>query len=168
MANNVITTALLIIAGITAAMILISAVFPAIFQMTGTFSSVASDMNDKMLTDAGILFTQPEKKVIHVWLKNTGRNEIPYGLLESSDISIVSFSKENVENRYLRVPYKRSGVTKPYWTYTFEDINGDYWGRGENIEVEVSLRRPLETGVYTIQFMTYNGFIAEDVFSVGR
>ena len=168
MANNVITTALLIIAGVTGVVILMGAVFPAIFQMTGTLGSIADDMSEKMLTNVSIVFTRPEGKVIHLWLKNTGKNEILPDMIEYSDISIVSNSKIS-KDRYIHVPYKESAKGKPYWTYSFENKNnGDYWGKGDTIKVEVCLKRSLGPGSYTIRFTTYNGFTASDVFSTGR
>ena len=168
MANNVITTALLIIAGVTGVVILMGAVFPAIFQMTGTLGSIADDMSEKMLTNVCIVFSQPEGKVIHLWLKNTGKNELLPNMIEYSDISIISNSKIS-KDPYINVPYKESAKGKPYWTYSFENKNnGDYWGTGDTIKVEVRLKRSLEPGSYTVRFTTYNGFTASDVFSAGR
>jgi hypothetical protein len=173
MANNVITTALLIIAGVTGVVILMSAVFPAIFQMTGAFDSTMSNMNERALTDIEPIFVYPEGNHVHIWLKNTGQNEIPLNLVETSDIFIISKDKErladkNAKTPFLRVLHKSIGE-KNYWTYDFgKGHNGSYWGRGDTIGIDVSLTRPLEAGDYKIKLVTYNGFVVEDVFSMAR
>ena len=78
MAQNVITTAILIIAAVIAVVALINGVFPTIYQMSGSMTTVSDASNDRMKTEIRIICESANATdyTMNVYLKNAGDQKI--------------------------------------------------------------------------------------------
>lgn len=89
MAQNVISTAILIIAAVMAVVALINGVFPAIGQMSGSVSSVTDQSNDRMNTEIKIICVSANQTLGHtvdVYVKNTGSAIVKDNRLPDIDV----------------------------------------------------------------------------------
>jgi len=173
MPSNVITTAILIITGVTAATILLTGViYPALFGINDTVTTLADRVSDKALMDITPVFTYVTGGYdIHILMKNTGNADIPLESLKQSEVYIISrdpdkLSNDHSKTAFIRAPHKEMGG-RDCWEYSFPDEkNKNYWKGGETVNIDVSLARPLETGEYTVRFVMFNGYTIDDIISI--
>ena len=84
MASEVISSALLMIATIIATVALINAVFPSIYGMSGTITTVTNNVNDQMKTDMKFIYeTTDNSNHMTAWVKNTGQTQHIPGKFQS-------------------------------------------------------------------------------------
>jgi len=176
MPSNVITTAVLIIVGVTAATLLLTQVmYPALFSINDTVTTLADRMSDNALTDITPIFTYVTGgNNIHIMLKNTGKTDIPLDRLKQSEIYIISRDAERLSDKNARTAFieinHKDMYKKNYWEYSFPTGNDDkvYWKQGETINIDVFTTRTLEPGEYTVRFVMYNGYTIDDTISMPR
>jgi flagellar protein FlaG len=174
-ASETFVTALLIITGIVAAGILISAVYPVVWNMAGTFSSSAQQSDVRMRTDIKITSTwavayppdvtpcspSPPSYFcpnVKIWLKNVGTTSIGQSEIEKSDIltgNSGNFIKVNLQSgKFNLLP--NSQFSQPdslalanTWSYSCDDINhNNQWDSGETLEIDALTPISSSSNVY--------------------
>jgi flagellar protein FlaG len=134
MSSDTFTTAIFLITAVIAAGVLVSAIFPVIYQMSGTFSSASHTADQQLRTDVKIvLATANQSQYARVWMKNTGSEQIPIAEIKRSDV-ICGNSGD-----FGRMSFVEPGnsLSNGQWTYTLSDLNSNtYWDPGETLEVD--------------------------------
>ena len=137
MSSDTFTTALFLITAVIAAGVLISAIFPVVYQMAGTFSSAGHASDQRLRTDFKVVLAVANSSgYAQVWMKNTGSVQIPDSDIKKSDVICGDATTGNFN---LLTLVKPSSLTAPgQWTYTLNDLNGNnYWDSGETLEIDV-------------------------------
>jgi flagellar protein FlaG len=132
MSSDTFTTALFLITAVIAAGVLISAIFPVVYQMAGTFSSAGHASDQRLRTDFKIvLAVANDSQYARVWMKNTGSEQIPFADIERSDV--ICGNTGNF-NRMSLSP--SSTLQNGQWLYILSDLNNNnYWDPGETVEI---------------------------------
>ncbi len=133
MASEAISSALFIIGGVVAASVLLSAIFPVIFNAGQTFGTVAHGADEKMRTDFAIVntFSVESENTAQVWLKNTGVDTISRYELEKADVFIGSTS--SITN----LPYNNALPLESF-TITMAGGGSDtVWNIGETVQLDI-------------------------------
>lgn len=145
--DKVITSAMLIIASVIAALALINAVLPAMGKSAGALSTANGVAADRIRTDIAIVHAagdDPNDKIT-VWVKNIGTQVF---LTTSSTVT--------------RLPYV-SGCTSECWDYSIEG-GGAAWIQA--VTVKFTLKPTVSTGTYTVSVSVINAVEADKDFSV--
>ena len=162
MAQNTISTAILIIAGIVAAAALINAMFPAVYGISGSVSSVSEASGDRMKTDFTIISEGLDPSVsstLHVYVKNTGKLTITGANLAKTDVYFGSGSNL----------YKcKTGTALPSWQYAIQDGDGDqHWDPGETLDIAISTDNyDFRSDRQIVRLVVYNGVAAGQEFTL--
>ena len=151
-----ITTALLLIASIIAALALINAVIPAMGKSASALATANSQTADRIKTDIEIIHATGDDagEVITVWAKNVGSKVIKP--VTSSDIILTTPST------VASLPYV-SGCTSECWDYSLEG-GASEWTQW--VTVKFTLKTTVSTGLYTITLSSPNATSASKDFSV--
>jgi flagellar protein FlaG len=162
MAQEVMSSALLMIATIIAAVALINAVFPSIYSMAGSISTTTGTVNDRMKSDIKFIYeTTDQGHNLTVWLKNTGKTQLVPSSFNNTDIFFGETS-----SAMTRAVLNAS--TAPSWTFAIEndDSNGR-WDPGETLRIDILSDQTFTPGNdYKIRAVLYNGVFCEDYFTV--
>ena len=156
MSKEVITSAILIIVSVIAAVTFVNAILPSVYGLSESYSSVSRNMEDQFRTDIDIIFIYPEGNNVSVWVKNVGSSNIPLSQLQLCDVFILSSSN------YWNPGFEANST--PSWECTLENGDGDTWNRGETIKAAIELDS-LPSDIYQITFFLYNGVSTSDTFS---
>ncbi len=165
MSADTFTTAIFLITAVIAAGVLISAIFPVVYQMAGTFSSAGHASDQQIRTDFKVVLAVGNSSgYAQIWMKNTGSIQIPLSDIEKSDVICGDVTTGNY-NQLTLVPQGSLAIGQ--WTYTLSDLNGNsYWDPGETLEIDA---RPstLNTvgGPNYFQFTLPNGIWRSDQFT---
>ncbi len=154
--EKAITSALLIIASIIAAMALINAVIPAANKSSGALLMANSVAADRIRTDLEIVHASGNdtSNKITLWVKNIGtKNIVP---ISSSDVILTTPSD------VLRLPYVL-GCSSECWDYAVEGGGSDW---SQSVTVKFTLSTSVTTGVYSIKVSVVNAVSAVRDFSV--
>ena len=118
MSSDTFTTALFLITAVIAAGVLINAIFPVVYQMTGTFSSASHESDQRLRTDFRIVLDSAnQNQYARVWIKNTGSEQIPIADIERSDVICGDAGNFNLLSRTTSSP---PGYEQ--WTYTLNNL----------------------------------------------
>lgn len=165
MSSDTFTTALFLITAVIAAGVLISAIFPVVYQMTGTFSSASHEADQRLRTDFKIVLdTANQSHYARVWLKNTGSEQIAVDDIERSDVVCGDTGNFNL---LTLAPAATLGDGE--WTYALNDLNNnDNWDSGETLEVvaRTSTIKTDEGSPVYFQFTLPDGIWRSDKFTV--
>ena len=155
--EKAITTSLLIIASIVAAMALINAVIPAMGKSASALATANSTTADRIRTDIEIIHATGDdtNDVITVWVKNVGTKKIT--TITSSDIIL---TKPTTPATVVSLPYV-DGCSSECWDYA---PKGTDWSRA--VTITFTLKTTVGTGVYTVRFSSPNAASATEDFSV--
>ena len=152
MSKEVIVSALLVITAVVAVSIFATTMIPTIGKMANTYSSLTTNLNEKISTDIEIIFVKANSSSVTFWVKNVGLYKIPKSLLNFSDVFIIS---NNTMYHY----------TLSNLNYIIENGNNDeYWDYGETLKVEANIN--LDKGNYILVFVLYNGIKDTETFSI--
>ena len=157
--DKVITTALLIIAGIICALFLFNSVYPMVNRSSQAMVSLADKIDERMKSRISIVHaaSTADRKTVYIWVKNTGSSRITS--IEESD---VFFGKEDNFNR---VPYvDDAGGSYPRWEYSLE--NGTEWTTGITLKITITYDSDPGTGTYFVKIVIPNGISDEYYFSM--
>jgi hypothetical protein len=158
--DKVITTGLLIIASVAAAIALINAVIPAMSESSSALVAANSSAADRIRTDIEVVHvasdtSAPGEDQIIVWVKNVGPNKI--APIESSDIFL------NLPSTIKHLSYGSSSGAE-YWDYTIED--GTEWTQGVTVRMTAHLANgSVTSGTYSVSISVYNAVSASKDFS---
>ncbi len=159
--DKAITTGLLLIASVVAAIALINAVIPAVSDSSGALTAANASAADRIRTDIEIVHVASDAGVVAedqilVWVKNIGPNKIP--LIESSDIFLTT------PTTVKRLAHGSSSGAE-YWDYVVE--NGTDWTRAVTVKMTLHLADDSVTsGSYSVSVAVYNAVSAAKDFSV--
>ena len=159
--DKAITSGLLIIASVIAAVALINAVIPAMSESSGALVTANSAAADRIRTDIEIVHVASDtssgsEDQIIVWVKNIGLKEIKP--IESGDIFLTMPSTVN------RLSHGSSSGSE-YWDYIIE--NGTAWTQTVTVKMTLHLANGSVTaGAYNVSVSVYNSVNASKDFSV--
>ncbi len=162
MASEVISSALLMIATVVAAVALINAVFPSIYGMSGSITTMTYNVNDRMKSDVKFIYeTTDQSYNLTAWLKNTGETQIITSTFNNTDMFYGDAS--GVMKRATL-----NSTSAPCWTYSIENDNENgRWDPGETIRVDIRSDEPFAPGNrYKLRMVLYNGAFCEDYFTI--
>ena len=158
--NSVITTALLMMASVVAAMALINAFLPALGRSTSALVVANSEAAARIKTDLEIIYSTGDTGgTVTAWVKNVGTQVIRS--IKDSDVIII---KPSAAGGVKRLSYV-AGCTSPSecWDFTIEDSK-TAWTTA--VTVKFVLTTTVTSGSYTISIAVPNGITATKDFSV--
>jgi len=134
MSAETFVNALFLITAVVAAGILITAVFPIVWNMAGTFSAASHDTDARMRTDFKIVatYSQGSSNFSRVWIKNIGSNRIGLAEVNKSDVLI------GLTTNFNRATFDQTCVLSNLeWCYIISETpsSNGYWDSGETLEV---------------------------------
>ena len=153
--DKVIVTAMLTVAALTAAIMVVNAVLPAVSRSSGALISSSGQASERIKTDLDIIHVVGDSSgnLVYVWLKNVGGVNIL--AISNSDM----FLKTPTAND--RLPH---GSGTEYWDYVIE--GGDtLWKPTVTVKATLHLTS-LAAGDYKVTFITINGTVAEKEFTI--
>lgn len=162
MAQDVITTAIMIIAAIIGVVVLVNAIYPALFTTTSSITSVSGMASDRVKSDATVVMVNaPNSTALQAWVKNTGSTRVPGSKIEYTD---VYFGDKGSMAR--ASPGTSAGL---WWAYSLDDTDGNgQWDSGET--VAMTIYDPSGTrftvGDHQLKLVLYNGASFEDTVSI--
>lgn len=162
MASEVMSSALLMIATIIAAVALINAVFPSIYGMSGSITAVSTNVNDRMKSDIKFIYeTSDHTTQMTAWVKNTGKTSI---LLSNFNYTDMFYGQSN--GAMTRAVLNQTSA--PSWTYAIENGDGNgKWDPGETMRITINATTPfLEGNDYRLRITLPNGVYCEDYFTL--
>ena len=153
--EKAITTALLLIASIIAALALVNAVIPAMGKSASALAMANSQTADRIRTDIEIIHaTGNTNRTITVWVKNVGTKVIEP--VTSSDVILTTPSTVS------SLPYV-SGCSSECWDYSWEG-GASEWTQA--VTVKFTLKTTVSAGLYTLTLSSPNAASASKDFSV--
>ena len=157
MAQNVISTAILIIAAVVAVVALINGVFPSVYQMSGSITSVSTASNDRMKTEIKIIYESANQTdhSINVYVKNTGDQKITAARIGQTD---VYFGAGDAIER----------SSSEAWDWSIENGNGDAtWDPGETLDIWLrTASHDFTVPGQRVKIVLYNGVGDEATFTL--
>jgi len=143
LASETFVSAMMLITAVVASAILITAVFPIVWNMVSTFSSASHETDTRMRTDFKIVTTYAcgtggatctPQYISKVWMKNIGTNRIGWGEVNQSDVFIGLVG--NFDRATLDLTTWPPNSNKE-WAYRIADTNSNgFWDPGETLEVD--------------------------------
>ena len=171
--DKVIVTALLVIAGVTAAGLVMTTLTPIVGSSSQSVVESQKDLSRRIQTDFEIMAVHADSDVlVRAWIKNVGGENISF--IEQSDVFVSSTDKEQfvflcyddpiscTENKWSA--FEKDGVTK----------KTGYWTEGETIQLTLSLKDDAisklvqSTRTYNFEFTTSNGVKSAYQFKYGQ
>jgi hypothetical protein len=155
MSSDTFTTAMFLIASIIAAAVLLNAVFPVIYTMTGTFSQSSHDADLRIRTDIKIINTYAKSGAAQIWMKNIGTSRIAYNEINMSDVFI------GAPDDFESVPHKSGFLGGNGWSFVVLEDTNAWWESGETLHLSVeSSKIPVAKGdIVYFQFVSVNGVV---------
>lgn len=155
--DKVIVTALLVIGGVTTAVVLIMTLGPSIAGSSQSVVEANREASDRIRTNIEIIAvgTNAAGTQIDGWVKNVG--VIPIYAIDKSDIFVIT-----VGSRFDAMTHAPSGDNT--W---IEDPAGSSWDRGDTLHIIITLPvgNPLSVGDHVLSVSTWNGVSSEKIFS---
>ena len=157
--DKVITTTLLILAGIVCTLFIFNSVFPMINRSSQAMISMGQSIDERFQSRISIVHAanSADRKTVYVWVKNVGSVRIVS--IEESD---VFFGHEGDFSRISHVD--NAGGTYPQWQYALE--NADEWSTGATLKITITYDMDPGAGTYYIKVVIPNGISDEYYFSM--
>ena len=155
--DKIIVTALLVIAGVTAAALVVTTLTPIIGKSSRSVVDSQKDVATRIQTDIKVIKAHAsDAENATAWVKNIGNANIDF--IHLSDLFISS------EDGTKFIPLSNGTSTPNHWT---TDKDGS-WTKGETVEFVLTIVSgdALETGkTYLFSFSTPNGIASEYTFT---
>jgi len=134
MSAETFVNALFLITAVVAAGILITAVFPIIWNMAGTFSTASHESDTRMRTDFKIVttYSQGTSHLARVWVKNIGSSRIGLADVNQSDVLV------GLTSNFNRATYNPTCILSNLeWCYVISETpsSNGYWDTGETLQI---------------------------------
>jgi flagellar protein FlaG len=161
MAEQAISTAILTVATIIAALVLVNALYPSLYSISGAILSMNDRAAGRIGTDLSVLTewydpAHPANDIaLEAWVKNTGSTTVTEDELADTDVFL------NTGNQMtMRIP-------RDDWTGEILNGNGDAdWGPSETIHVTVHYDPgSCSPGAWKFRIVLPDGVWTEDSFS---
>jgi flagellar protein FlaG len=161
MADEAISTAILTIATIIAALVLVNAMYPSLYSASGSILSMNNRAADRIKTDLTVLTEwyppghAADDIALEAWIKNTGSTTVTEKELENTDLFLYTGNHESA-----RIP----GLD---WTPLILNGDGDKsWDPGETMHILVHYNPTgSSTGTWKLRMTLPDGVYAEDSFT---
>ncbi|MCK9308547.1 MAG: flagellin [Methanoculleus sp.] len=163
MSSETFTTAMFLIAAIISAGVLINAVFPVIYTLSGTISSSSHKVDERLSTDVKIVTTYAsgEHNNARIWLKNIGAGRIADANVRQADVFLGG------QGDFIRLTRSET-LTNGTWTYEILEDTNDYWDSGETLYIEAQTTKvPSRGDVVYFQFVLPTGLYRSTTFTAG-
>lgn len=163
MSADTFTTAIFLITAVIAAAVLVSAIFPVVYQMSGTFTSASHTADQQMRTNIQIVlavgYNNQDPNSEKVWIKNIGSRQISVSEIQQADVFC------GATDNFSRMTYSQGSSN--FWTYSSTFANPNTWAPGETLEVDCypSSITPTTPQVY-FQFVLPDAISTSEQFSV--
>ena len=155
--DKVIVTGLLVIASVTAAVLVITTILPTISSSSQSVASAQREAADRMRTSIEIIAVSSNATgtQIDVWVKNVGTKTIT-----AIDRSDVFLAQEGT--RFDAMTYHQAGGLNTWRT----DSPDPTWSRGDTLHIIIAIHgfEPVGDGDHTLMVSTPNGITAEKSF----
>lgn len=172
--DKVIVTALLVIAGVTAAGLVMTTLTPIVGDSSRSVVESQKDLSERIETDLEITAAFAESTIAaKAWIKNTGSTNISF--LNQSDVFVSSLDRSQFVFLCFQ-PNDDCTVADNNWN-AFER-NGTtpkegYWTENETIQISIGLKdEPLSrldtSKTYNLEFSTANGIKTIYQFKLGQ
>jgi archaellum component FlaF (FlaF/FlaG flagellin family) len=157
--DKIITTTLLIIAGIVCTMLVFNTAYPMVSRSTQAMVSTAEKIDDRMESRINVVHAAntSNRQTVYIWIKNVGSSRIVS--VEESDVFF------GQEDDFSRIPYEDdAGEAYPRWAYTLE--NNTEWVSGATLKITITYEADPGAGTYYIKIVIPNGVMDEYYFSM--
>jgi archaellum component FlaF (FlaF/FlaG flagellin family) len=157
--DKVITTVLLIVAGVICVMVVFNSVYPAVNRSSQAMVSMADRIDERMKSRINIVHatSSSDRQSIYLWIKNTGSSRIVS--IEESDVFF------GQSDNFSRISYvDDAGGSYPRWEYSIE--NNTEWSATATLKVSISYDSDPGAGTYYIKMVIPNGISDEYFFSM--
>jgi archaeal flagellar protein FlaG len=162
MAQNVISTAILVIAAVIAVVALINGIFPAVNQVSGSVTSLSDASSNRMKTEIRIICESANATdhTMDVYVKNTGSLKMDPARIAMTDVYFGDTASMERCNH--------PGSANPTWGYAIVDGNGDgVWDPGETMDIWIITdNHEFNDGRQRVKVVLYNGVSAGDTFTL--
>ncbi len=176
--DKAITTMLLTIAGVIAAVAVMNAVYPAVTRSSSAVASASDTVDKRIRTNITVVQSVGELDSssswvdtnsnslfdFYIWSKNVGNIRIP----AISEVDVFFGQPGGIE----RIPHEDdAGGSYPQWSYTLEG-GATEWGIASTVKFDIKFDDGCPgsclkaTGTYFIRVITPNGVAAESYFSM--
>lgn len=156
--DKVLTTTLLTMAAVVAAIMVINTMLPAIGSSSGSILGGASSASERIGTDVEIINVSTSSTEVYVWVKNVGVENVL--AIASGDLF---FGK--VTESFDRIAHTDEGAGGDSWASEFTDASDTIWKPTSTIKITITLAT-LSSGDYTVRFITSNSVFDDYDFSV--
>ncbi|WP_292729860.1 flagellin [Methanoculleus sp.] len=163
MSSETFTTAMFLIAAIISAGVLINAVFPVIYTLSGTISSSSHKVDERLSTDVKIVTTYASGggNNARIWLKNIGAGRIADASVQKADIFLGG------QGDFIRLTRSET-LADGTWTYEILEDTNDYWDSGETLYIEATTTKiPSRGEIVYFQFVLPTGLYRSTTFTAG-
>ena len=154
--EKAITTAMLVIASVIAALALTNAVLPAMGKSAGALVTANKSAAERIKTDIAIVHATGDDSAgeVTVWIKNIGTQVIKP--VKSSDVILTT------PTNVLRLPYVTSCASE-CWNFFIEGGGADWV---QTVTVKFTINTSMDTGNYNVSVAVVNAVEADKDFSV--
>jgi archaeal flagellar protein FlaG len=161
MAEEAISTAILTVATIIAALVLVNAMYPSLYSASGSILSMNDRTADRIRTDLTVLtewypLSHPADDIqLEAWVKNTGSTIITEKDLGNSDLFLDTGNHRSVR------------IANSDWAGALVNDDGDgNWGPTETLHLTVHFNPAgSSTGNWWLRLALPNGVYTEDSFA---
>ena len=168
--DETITSALLIIAAVVAAVLVVNATYPAIVRSSNAIVGISQRVDQRIETQVSAVYATGELDSagtwqdadsdtyfdVTVWVKNVGSSRIL-----GTDQMDIFFGKAG---DFSRIPYvDDAGGSFPSWSYLIE--NGTEWTNTVTVKISIHYQSPLASDTYLVKLITPSGAYDERYFS---
>src|SRR5208283_1438808 len=163
MSADTLTTAMFLITAVIAAGVLISAIFPVVYQMSGTFTAAGHASDQQIRTNMQIVLDVANTTdYVRVWIKNTGSVRIPTADIQRSDVFCGDAGNFN------RMNLATTGTLgNGQWTYVLTNPRDSIsWNPGDTLEIDVYTATLNQIDPVYFQFVLPSGISTSDQFTV--
>jgi flagellar protein FlaG len=161
MSSETFTTAMFLIAAIISAGVLINAVFPVIYTLSGTIASSSHKVDERLSTDVKIVTTYASGTGdnARIWIKNIGTGRIADADIRMADVFLGG------QGNFIRLTWAEV-LADGKWTYEVLDDTNNYWDPGETLYIDAETDRiPARGQVVYFQFVLPTGLSRSTTFT---
>ena len=161
MSSETFTTAMFLIAAIISAGVLINAVFPVIYTLSGTIASSSHKVDERLSTDVKIVTTYASGTGdnARIWIKNIGTGRIADADIRMADVFLGG------QGNFIRLTWAEV-LADGKWTYEVLDDTNNYWDPGETLYIDAETDRiPARGQVVYFQFVLPTGLSRSTAFT---
>ena len=164
MSSETFTTAMFLIAAVISAGVLINAVFPVVYTLSGTIASSSHKVDERLSTDVKVVTTYASGGTdeARIWLKNIGTGRIADANVRQADVFLGG------QGDFVRLGLVSGAPALNQWTYEILDDTNNYWDSGETLYIQAKTDKiPAKGDVVYFQFVLPTGLSRATTFTAG-